>query len=77
MASLVSNQTITYVVGGGCAFITIIAFTTLVLVPAVSSYRGGVARIGAALLSLYILAAFLAVGILAGALIIYEWPRYF
>ena len=72
-----SNQTITYIVGGGCAFITIIAFTTLVLVPAVSSYRGGLARVGAALLSLYVLAAFVGVGILVGALIIYEWPRLF
>jgi hypothetical protein len=68
---------ITYVVGGGCAFITIVAFTTLVLVPAVSSYRGALARIGAALLSLYVLAAFVAVGIIVGALIIYEWPRLF
>jgi hypothetical protein len=73
----VSNQTITYIVGGGCAFITIIAFTTLVLVPAVSSYRGGLARFGAALLSLYVLAAFVGVGILVGALIVYEWPRLF
>jgi hypothetical protein len=73
----VSNQTITYIVGGGCAFITIIAFTTLVLVPAMSSYRGGLARVGAALLSLYVLAAFVGVGILVGALIVYEWPRLF
>jgi hypothetical protein len=68
---------ITYVVGGGCAFISILAFTTLVLVPAMSSYRGVLARFGAALLSLYVLAAFVGVGILVGGLIIYEWPRFF
>lgn len=72
-----SNQTITYLVGGGCALITIIAFSTLVLVPALSSYRGGLARVGATVLSLYVLAAFVGVGVLAGALITYEWPKFF
>ncbi len=72
-----SNQTITYVVGGGCAVISLIAFCTLILVPALSSYRGPLARVGAAVLSLYVLAAFVGVGVLAGALIILEWPRLF
>ena len=72
-----SNQTITYIVGAGCGAITLIAFCTLVLVPAVSAYRGGLARLGAALLSLYVLAAFVGIGVLVGVLIIYEWPRLF
>ncbi len=72
-----SNQTITYIVGAGCGAISLIAFCTLVLVPALSSYRGPLARVGAALLSLYVLAAFVGVGVLLGALIIIEWPQLF
>ena len=72
-----SNQTITYIVGAGCGAISLIAFCTLVLVPALSSYRGPLARVGAALLSIYVLAAFIGVGVLLGALIILEWPRLF
>jgi hypothetical protein len=73
----VSNQTVTYVVGAGCAVITLIAFCTLVLGPAVSSYRTPLARVGAALLSLYVLAAFVGLGILLGAWIILQWPNWF
>ena len=72
-----SNQTITYVVGAGSGLIALIAFCALVLVPALSSYRRPLHRIGAAIMSLYVLAAFIAAGILLGALIILEWPRIF
>ncbi|HET9126106.1 MAG TPA: hypothetical protein VFN65_14590 [Solirubrobacteraceae bacterium] len=72
-----SNQTITYIVAAGCAAIALIAFTTLVLVPVLGSYRGIGARIGAFLLSLYMLAAFVGVGVVVGALIIVKWPVWF
>jgi hypothetical protein len=73
----VSNQTITYIVAAGAAALSLIAFGTLVLVPTISSYRGPLARAGATLLSLYVLAACVGVGVLAGALVIFEWPRLF
>ncbi len=72
-----SNQTITYIVGAGCALIVVVAFATLVLVPAMSSYRRPLHRLAAAFLSLYVLAAFVGIGVLLGALIIFEWPRIF
>ena len=72
-----SNQTITYLVAGGAVAISIIAFCTLVLVPALASYRRPLHRVGAALLSLYVLGAFVGVGVLLGALVILEWPRVF
>jgi hypothetical protein len=72
-----SNQTITYIVGAGCAVIVLIAFGGLVLVPAVSAYRRPLHRVAAAVLSLYVLAAFVGIGVLAGALVILEWPRIF
>jgi hypothetical protein len=73
----VSNQSITYLVGAGCAAIVLIAFGTLVLVPALSSYRRPLHRMAAFVLSLYVLAAFVGVGVLLGALVIVEWPKYF
>jgi hypothetical protein len=75
--SRVTNQQITYIVGAGCGLIALIAFGTLVLVPALTAYRRPMARVGAALLSLYILAAFVGVGIVLGALIILEGPKWF
>jgi hypothetical protein len=73
----VSNQTVTYIVGAGCAVIVLFAFAGLVLVPAISAYRRPVQRVVAAVLSLYVLAAFVGIGVLLGALIIFEWPRIF
>ncbi len=72
-----SNQTITYIVGAGCGAIVLIAFASLVLVPAVSAYRRPLHRVAAVVLSLYVLAAFVGVGVLLGALVIFEWPRIF
>jgi hypothetical protein len=73
----VSNQTVTYIVGAGCAVIVLGAFASLVLVPAISAYRRPLHRAAAAVLSLYVLAAFVGIGVLLGALIIFEWPRIF
>ena len=72
-----SNQSVTYLVGAGCGVIVLITFCSLVLVPALSSYRSPLHRVAAFVLSLYVLAAFLGVGVLLGALIILEWPRIF
>ena len=72
-----SHTTITYLVGAGCAVITVIVFGLLVVAPAVSSYRTPLQRVAAIVLSVYVLAAFVGVGILLGALVILEWPRVF
>lgn len=72
-----SNDTVTYIVGGGCGLIGLIAFCSLVVVPAVTAYRRPLERVAAVVLSLYVLAAFLGAGVLLGALVIFEWPRVF
>ncbi|MFL5859422.1 MAG: hypothetical protein ACJ780_01375 [Solirubrobacteraceae bacterium] len=72
-----SNTTVTYTVAGGCALLGLIAFVTLVVVPAVTAYRRPIERVVAVVLSAYVLAAFVGAGILLGALIILEWPRLF
>ena len=72
-----SNQTITYLVGAVLGVFGLAAFFALVVVPAVSAYRRPLQRVAAVILSLYVLAALIGVGVLAGALIVFEWPRVF
>ena len=72
-----SNNTVTYIVGAGCAVIALIAFCSLVVAPSVTAYRRPLERVAVLVLSLYVLAAFIGAGILLGALVILEWPRLF
>jgi O-antigen ligase len=72
-----SNQDITYLVGACMGVVGLVAFGMLVVVPAVTAYRRAWERVAAAVLSLYVLAALVGVGVLAGALVVFEWPRLF
>jgi hypothetical protein len=72
-----SNQTVTYLVGACAGVVGLAAFATLVLAPAVTAYRRPLERVAVVVLSLYVLAALIGVGVLLGALIILEWPRVF
>lgn len=61
-----------------CAGIAGLAtYVGLVLVPVVSAYQRAWERVVAGLLSLWVLGAFVGVGVLVGAAVIYYWPRYF
>jgi hypothetical protein len=73
----VSNQSVTYLAGAGLGVLGLAAFCTLVLAPAITAYRRPLERVAVVILSLYVLAAFVGIGILLGALIILEWPRIF
>ena len=72
-----SNQSITYLVGACACVVGFTAFCTLVLVPAVTAYRRPLERVVVVVLSLYVLAALVGIGVLLGALIVVEWPRLF
>lgn len=48
-----------------------------IVVPAITSYRRPLQRVAAVVLSVYVLAALMGIGVLLGALIIVEWPRVF
>ncbi len=72
-----TNSQVTYIVGAGCAVIALAAFVTLVVAPALSSYRRVWERIAVIVLSGYVLAAFVGGGVLLGAWIVLEWPRWF
>ena len=72
-----SNQSITYLVGICLGVFGIGAFATFVVVPAITAYRRPLERVAVVVLSFYVLAALVGIGILAGALIVLEWPRVF
>jgi hypothetical protein len=73
-----TNTSVTYLVGACCGTFAVAAFVGLVLIPAVSAYSRVWERMAAAFLSLYVLAAFVGLGVLAGAWIwLWVWPRVF
>ncbi len=72
-----SNQAVTYLVGACLGVFGIVAFSALVIAPAVTSYKRPLERVGAVILSLYVLAALVGIGVVVGALIVVEWPRIF
>lgn len=61
-----TNTDWTYIAVGGAALISLIAWVALVLVPAWTSYSKVWERLVAAVLSLYVLAAFVGAGLLLG-----------
>lgn len=72
-----TNTQVTYLVGACCGVLGLAAFVTLVLVPALTAYRRVWERLAVVVLSGYVLAALLGVGVVLGALIVVEWPRLF
>lgn len=72
-----SNQSVTYLVGSCLGVFGLAAFCALVLVPAITAYRRPLERVAVVVLSMYVLAALIGVGVLVGALVVLEWPRFF
>jgi hypothetical protein len=73
----VTNTEITYLVGACLGVFGLTAFCALVLAPAITSYKRPLERVAVAILSLYVLAALVGVGVVLGGLIVLEWPRVF
>ena len=72
-----SNQSITYLVGACLGVFGLAVFCWLVVAPAITAYRRPLHRAAVVILSAYVLAAMVGVGIVLGALIVLEWPRVF
>ncbi|MGE5617311.1 MAG: hypothetical protein ACM3UX_00080 [Candidatus Woesearchaeota archaeon] len=72
-----SNTEITYLVGACLGVFGLAIFCALVLAPAITAYRRPMERVAVVILSVYVLAALVGVGIVVGALIVLEWPRLF
>lgn len=72
-----TGKDITYLVGACCGVFGLAAFCALVIAPAVTAYRRPLERVAAVVLSLYVLAALVGLGVVIGAVVILEWPRFF
>ncbi len=72
-----SNQSITYLVGACLGVFGLAAFCALVVAPAITAYRRPLERVAVVILSMYVLAALIGVGLILGAVIVLEWPRVF
>jgi uncharacterized membrane protein len=73
----VSNTDVTYLVGICLGVFGLAAFCALVLVPAITAYRRPLERAAALILSVYVLAALVGIGVVIGAVVVLEWPRLF
>jgi hypothetical protein len=62
-----------YLLFGGAAVISVLAFAALIFAPAIGSYGRTWEKATAALLSLFVLAALLLLGVGLGVLIVYFW----
>ncbi len=72
-----SNTTITYLVGACLGVIGLAVFLALVVIPTVTAYRRPLERVAAVVLSMYVLAALVGIGLVLGAIVVVEWPRVF
>jgi hypothetical protein len=70
-----SNATLTYLVAACGGAIGLVAYMSLILVPAWNAYSRLWERVAATFLSLYVLAAFMALGLAGGAAVVYFWDR--
>ena len=70
-----SNDTLTLVIAGAAAGISVIAWAILVLVPAWTSYSRVWERVAATVLSLYVLGAFALAGSGLGAAILWYYDE--
>ncbi|MDX6684938.1 MAG: hypothetical protein QOF86_1066 [Baekduia sp.] len=70
-----SNLSVTYLVAACCGVFALAAYVAFIRVPAWTAYSRIWQRMAAAVLSLYVLAAFAAVGVAGGAAIVWFWDR--
>jgi hypothetical protein len=64
-----------YLLFGAAGLISLVAFVTLILVPALSAYGRVWEKIAAGFLSLFVLAVLVSIGIGVGVLIVYNYNQ--
>ena len=70
-----SNQDVTYLVVAGAGALSLVAWIALVLVPAWTAYSRVWERFAATVLSLYVLAAFVALGAGIGGVFLWYFDQ--
>ena len=71
-----SDHQIIYLVVGATSLVTLVAWVVLILVPAWTSYWRLRERLLAAVMSMYVLAAFIGMGACVGAVFVYYYDRF-
>jgi hypothetical protein len=71
----VSNQSIIYLVAACCGVFGLAAYVGLILIPAWTSYSRIWMRLAASFLTLYVLAAVVALGVGGAAAVVWFWDR--
>jgi hypothetical protein len=64
-----------YFLFGGAGVVTLLAFTALILVPAIGAYGRSWEKATAAVLSVFVLIVLVLIGVAIGVLIVYFWPQ--
>jgi hypothetical protein len=72
-----TNTETTYLVGAFLGVFGLTVFCWLVLAPTITSYRRAHERAAVVILSLYVLAALVALGVVLGGAIVLQWPHLF
>ncbi|MQA73599.1 MAG: hypothetical protein GEU88_04480 [Solirubrobacterales bacterium] len=62
-----------YLLFGGAGLVSLLAFAALILAPAIGSFGRTWEKATAVLVSVFVLAALLAIGVAIGVLIVYYW----
>ena len=71
-----SRTDITYLVAGVCGVAGMAAFVGLILVPAVGAYTRTWQRLVAVVLSFYVFASMIGIGLLGAVGVLWIWGRY-
>jgi hypothetical protein len=71
--SLLGEITAVHFLFGGAGVLSLLAFGALIMVPALGSFGRGWEKATAAVLSLFVLVALLALGFGLGVIIVYYW----
>jgi hypothetical protein len=64
-----------YFLFGGAGVVTLLAFAGLILVPAIGAYGRTWEKATAVLLSVFVLAVLVLIGVAIGVVIVYYWPQ--
>ena len=68
-----SNKDVTYLVAVCAAVFSLALYVGLILAPALSAYSRIWERVAAGLLSLYVLAVLVGIGVVMGLAVVYYW----
>jgi O-antigen ligase len=71
-----TNEQTIYAVAIGSGVLGLIAYIAFILIPAWGAYSRIWQRLAASFLTLYVLAAFIILGALGGAAVIWFWDRF-